>query len=65
MCGANMQDYHMAQIVLLIDKPQDITAHPTTIGARLSYRDNIEPLVYHCHEIWYVSPTCSTSYPSG
>ena len=53
MCGATMQHYHMAPILLLINKPHETTARRTTIGTRLkSYREIIEELVHHCYETW-------------
>ena len=57
MCGATMQHYHMARILLLINKPHETTARRTTISSRLqSYRNITEEIVHHCYEIWYVAP---------
>ena len=56
MCAATMQHYHMARILLLINKPHETTARRSTITYRLkSYRDIEEQIVYHCYEIWYVA----------
>ena len=53
MCGATMMHYHMARILLLINKPHESTARRSTIGSRLkSYRDIEEEIVQHCYEIW-------------
>ena len=53
MCGATMQHYHMAQILLLINKPHETTARRTTIGHRFnSYQEITEVIVQHCYEIW-------------
>ena len=59
MCGATMQHYHMAQILLLINKPHETTARRTTIGHRFnSYQEITEVIVHHCYEIWYVGSCC-------
>ena len=56
MCAATMQHYHMARILLLINKPHETTARRSTIASRLkSYRDIEKQIVYHCYEIWYVA----------
>ena len=56
MCGASMLHYHMARILLLINKPHETTARRCTIGNRLqSYRLIEEDIVSHCYEIWYVA----------
>lgn len=56
MCAATMQHFHMARILLLINKPHETTARRSTIASRLkSYRDIEEQIVYHCYEIWYVA----------
>ena len=61
MCGATMMQYHMARILLLINKPHETTARRTTIGTRLkSYRDIGEEIIHHCYEIWYVNLKKST-----
>ena len=70
MCGATMMHYHMARILLLINKPHETTARRSTIGSRLkSYRDIEEDIVQHCYEIWYVaslsSPLCTELNSSG
>ena len=70
MCGATMQHYHMARVLLLINKPHETTARRTTIGSRLnSYRNITEEIVNHCYEIWYairlLSPNLMLISPSG
>ena len=53
MCAATMQHYHMARILLLINKPHETTARRSTITYRLkSYRDIEKQILYHCYEIW-------------
>ena len=62
MCAATIQHYHMARILLLINKPHESTARRSTITNRLrSYRKIEEEIVYHCYEIWYVA--CTQSLP--
>ena len=56
MCAATMQHYHMAQILLLINKPHETTARSSTITYRLtSYRDIEKQTVHHCYGIWNVA----------
>ena len=56
MCAATMQHYHMARILLLINKPHETTARRSTITYRLkSYRDIEKQIAHHCYEIWYVA----------
>ena len=63
MCAATMQHYHMARILLLINKPHETTARRSTIANRLkSYREIQEQIVYHCYEIWYVASTRSLPF---
>ncbi|KAG9242963.1 hypothetical protein BJ878DRAFT_143184 [Calycina marina] len=39
MCASTMQSYHMAQIILLVNRPQELTARRSTMGQRIrSYR---------------------------
>jgi hypothetical protein len=55
MCGTTMQNYHMARILLLINKPHETTARRSTIAQRLkSYRVIQAEIMRHCHEIVYV-----------
>ena len=52
MCAATMQHYHMARVLLLINKPHETTAGRTTIGARFgSYRSIDREATRHCYEI--------------
>lgn len=53
MCGSTMQNYHMARILLLINKPHESTARRSTVASRLkSYRLIDTEIIHHCHEIW-------------
>ncbi len=55
MCAATMQHYHMARILMLINKPHETTARRSTIGDRFnSYQSIGAETVYHCYEIWCV-----------
>ena len=52
MCGATIQNYHMARILLLINKPHETTARRSTVARRLkSYRLIEAEIMHHCHEI--------------
>ena len=52
MCAATMQHYHMARILLLINKPHETTAGRSTIGDRIgSYRAIDREATRHCYEI--------------
>ena len=52
MCASAMQAWHMAKIILLINRPHETTARRTTIGTRLrSYRDIDDETAYHAREI--------------
>ncbi len=52
MCASTMQSYHMAQILLLINKPHESTARRSTVANRLQSYRSIEPEIrYHSHEI--------------
>lgn len=52
LCAATMQHYHMAQILLLLNKPHETTAGRTSIGRRYeSVRGIAEETVSHCYEI--------------
>ena len=60
MCASTMQHYHMAQILLLLNKPQETTAGRSTIRRRFQSIINIgEEAVYHCYQIVYVSNSLS------
>ena len=52
MCGSTMQSYHMARILLLINKPHESTARRSTVSNRLkSYRSIEAEIRYHSREI--------------
>lgn len=52
MCASTMQHYHMARILLLINKPHESTARRSTVANRLqSYRSIEAEIRYHSHEI--------------
>lgn len=52
MCASAMQAWHMAKIILLINRPHETTARRTTIGTRLrSYRDIDDETAHHAREI--------------
>lgn len=54
MCSSCMQQYHTAQIVLLINRPHESTLRRSNIAERLkSYRSIDAEIMYHCREIWY------------
>lgn len=56
MCAATMQYYHMARIILLVNRPQESTAIRSSITARLgSYRMIQEEVQYHSREICGIS----------
>lgn len=56
MCSATMQHYHMARILLLINKPHDSTSRRSTIANRLnSYRSIESEIRYHSREILGIS----------
>lgn len=55
MCGTTIQNYHMARILLLVNKPHETTTRRSTITQRLkSYRVIQAEIMRHCHEIMYV-----------
>ena len=55
ICAATMQHYHMARVLLLINKPHETTARRSTITYRLKlYRDIEKQIVHYCCVIWYV-----------
>lgn len=52
MCASTMQHYHMARILLLINKPHESTSRRSTISLRLqSYRSIEAEIGYHSREI--------------
>ncbi|KAI9756841.1 MAG: hypothetical protein M4579_003677 [Chaenotheca gracillima] len=52
MCASTMQSYHMARILLLINKPHESTSRRSTITNRLSsYRAIETEILHHSHEI--------------
>lgn len=56
MCASTMQNYHMAQILLLINKPHESTARRTTVTERLkSYSLIADTSRYHAREICGIS----------
>lgn len=56
MCGSAMQHYHMARILLLINKPQESTRRRSTIANRLnSFRSIESDIRYHSREILGIS----------
>ncbi|KAI1751976.1 hypothetical protein F4782DRAFT_164892 [Xylaria castorea] len=56
LCAATMQSYHQANIILLVNRPQESTAIRSTISARLcSYRQIQEQATYHAKQICSIS----------
>lgn len=56
MCAATMQSYHMACILLLVNRPQESTAIRSTVSARLrSYRLIQREVLRHGKEICGIS----------
>ncbi|KAK2871887.1 hypothetical protein FQN49_002724 [Arthroderma sp. PD_2] len=56
MCASTMQHYHMARILLLINKPHESTARRSTVTDRLnSYRSIENEIQHHSHEICGIS----------
>jgi hypothetical protein len=56
MCASAMQNFHMAQILLLINKPHESTARRTTVTERLkSYSMIGDTTRYHAREICGIS----------
>lgn len=56
MCASTIQSYHMAQILLLVNRPQESTAIRSTVSARLrSYRLIQKEVLRHCKEICGIS----------
>ncbi|RDL41123.1 uncharacterized protein BP5553_01102 [Venustampulla echinocandica] len=52
MCGSTMQSYHMARVILLLNKPQESTARRSTISNRLhSYRSIEAEVRDHSYKI--------------
>ena len=55
-CASTMQNYHMAQILLLVNKPYESTARGTTVTDRLSsYTLIADAARYHAREICGIS----------
>ena len=51
LCAATMQHYHMAKIILLLNKPQETTTDGS-LGRRFhSMRNDTEEVVLHCYQI--------------
>lgn len=56
MCGSAMQHYHMARILLLVNKPHALTGQRGTFTNRLnSYRSIESDIRYHSREILGIS----------
>ena len=56
MCASTMQHYHMARILMLINKPHESTSRRSTVTNRLkSYRSIESEIRYHSHEICGIS----------
>lgn len=56
MCSSTMQHYHMARILLLINKPHNSTHRRSTIATRLnSYRSIESEIRFHSREILGIS----------
>ncbi|KAH7129859.1 hypothetical protein B0J13DRAFT_563430 [Dactylonectria estremocensis] len=56
LCAATMQSYHMAMILLLVNRPQESTAIRSTVSARLkSYRYIQSGVLRHAKEICGIS----------
>ena len=52
MCASTMQSFHMARVLLLVNKPHESTAHRSTVASRLSsYRTIDAEVRHHSHEI--------------
>lgn len=52
MCASSMQHYHMARILLLVNKPHGATSHRNTINMQLqSYRSIELEIGFHSREI--------------
>ncbi|KAJ5238744.1 transcriptional regulator family: Fungal Specific TF [Penicillium chermesinum] len=52
MCASSMQHYHMARILLLVNKPHGATSHRNTINMQLqSYRSIEVEIGFHSREI--------------
>ncbi|RSL78416.1 hypothetical protein CEP51_008227 [Fusarium floridanum] len=56
ICAATMQNYHMAMILLLVNRPQESTAIRSTVSARLNSYRQIQAKVHdHAREICGIS----------
>ncbi|RAH77386.1 Zn(II)2Cys6 transcription factor [Aspergillus japonicus CBS 114.51] len=61
MCSSAMQHYHMARILLLINKPHASTSRRSTITDRLnSYRSIENDIRFHSREIVGIAMACPT-----
>ncbi|KAK7429117.1 hypothetical protein QQZ08_004332 [Neonectria magnoliae] len=56
ICAATMQSYHMACVLLLVNKPQESTAIRTTLSARFRYYRQVQhQVLWHAREICGIS----------
>lgn len=56
ICAATMQNYHMAMILLLVNRPQESTAIRSTVSARLNSYKQIQTKAHdHAREICGIS----------
>lgn len=56
MCSSTMQHYHMARILLLVNKPHESTVRSAAVTNRLkSFRSIESDVRYHSHEICGIS----------
>lgn len=56
ICAATMQSYHMACILLLVNKPQESTAIRTTLSARFRFYRRVQhQVLWHAREICGIS----------
>ncbi|KAI2975272.1 transcriptional regulator family: Fungal Specific TF [Aspergillus niger] len=61
LCSSAMQHYHMARILLLINKPHESTSRRSTIADRLnSYRSIESDIRFHSREIVGIALACPT-----
>ena len=53
---SNDAHYHIARILLNVNKPHETTKRRSTVANSLnSYREIEENVFSHCYEIWYVA----------
>lgn len=56
MCAATMQSYHMARVLLLVNRPQESTAIRSTVTSRMkSYKEIQRQALEHSREICGIS----------